>query len=94
MKGKKAAELDDDDGGMHGNDASDALDAVLGGVATDALIDDAVSVTALVEITLQEVGVAFPRFGAEAGSKAVTEADDDGASVVREGGVWRVGSGG
>ncbi len=41
-----AAELDDDDGGVEGEDGVEALDAVLGGVAADALVDDAVVIAA------------------------------------------------
>ncbi len=39
-----AAELDDDDGGLHGDDGGDAFYAVFGGVAADAGVDDAVVV--------------------------------------------------
>ena len=39
-----AAELDDDDGGLQGEDGVEAFDTVLGGVAADALVDDAVVV--------------------------------------------------
>lgn len=76
-----AAELDDDDGGVEGEDAVDAVEAVLGGVAADALVDDVVGEAALVEIFLKEVGVAFAGVGAEAGGEGVAEADEDGAGV-------------
>ena len=41
-----AAELDDDDRGLQGDDAVEALDAILGGVAADALVDDAIVIAA------------------------------------------------
>ncbi len=44
-----AAELDDDDGGVQGEKLGEALEAVLGGVAADALVVDAVADVALVE---------------------------------------------
>ena len=44
-----AAELEDDDLGFLGEDAVDAFDAVFGGVAADACVDDAVVITVGVE---------------------------------------------
>lgn len=35
-----------------------------------------------VEVSLQEVGIAFAEFGAVAGGKAVAETNDDGTRVV------------
>ena len=54
-----ATELYDDDCRLQGDDAVDAFDAILGGVAADALVDDPVFVTLCVEIGLEVVGVAF-----------------------------------
>ncbi len=39
-----AAELDDDDGGVVGYDAGEAVEAVFGGVAGDAVVEDVVGV--------------------------------------------------
>ena len=44
-----AAELDEDDGGVQGENAGETLESVLGGVAADALVVDAVVDVALVE---------------------------------------------
>ena len=82
-----AAELDDDDGGLHGDDGVDALDAVFGGVAADAFVDDAIVITPGVEVGLKVVGIAFAKFGTVAGGEAVAEADDEGLLVVGCG--WR-----
>lgn len=73
-----AAEFDDDDGGMHGEDAGQAVDAVLGGVATDAGVDDAVVVAAGVEVMLERGGVGLAGFEAVTGGDAVSVANDDG----------------
>ncbi len=81
-----AAELDDDEVGMEGEDVGEALDAVFGGVAADAEVDDAVFVALLVEIGLEVVGVALAGVGAEAGGEGVAEADDEGTVVVGVGG--------
>ena len=77
-----ATELDDDDGGMEGENLGQALDAVLGGVAADALIVDAVVDVEAVEGGLQVVGVALSGIDAGAGGQAVAEADEQGAVVV------------
>ena len=77
-----AAELDDDDCRLHGDDAVEAFDAILGGVAADALVDDPVFVALCVEIGLEVVGVAFAGVGAVAGGEAVAEADDQRPLVV------------
>ena len=45
-----AAELDDDDGGLEGEDVIEAFDAVFGGVSADALVDDMVVIAAGVEV--------------------------------------------
>ena len=81
-----AAELDDDDGGVEGRRV-EAIDAVLGGVAADAFVDDAVGVAAGVEVGLEVVGVALAGVGAVAGGEGVAEADDDGAVVVARAGM-------
>ncbi len=73
-----AAEFDDDDGGMHGEDKRQSVDAVLGGVAADAGVDDAVVVSASVEVVLERGGVGLAGFEAMAGGDAVSVANDDG----------------
>lgn len=82
-----SSELDDDDCGLHGDDGVDTPDAVLGGVAADAFVDDAVVITLCIEVGLEIVGVAFAEFGAVAGGETVAEADDEGALVID--GCWR-----
>src|SRR6202022_3862218 len=79
-----AAELDDDDGGVQGEDAGEAHDTVFGGVAADALVENAIVVTAGVEYGLEVVGVALTGVGAVAGGEAVAEAGDDWAGVIRK----------
>lgn len=91
-----AAELDDDESGVEGDDAVDAVEAVLGGVAADALVDDAVGEVVGVEIFLEIVGVALAGVGAVAGGEGVAEADEEGAFVgggLRDGCVVHVGWG-
>ena len=88
-----AAELDDDEGGVEIEDAADAGEAVLGGVAADAFVDDAVVVTGLVQVALEEVGVAFAGLGAVAGGEGVAEADEFGTAVGGERGVGCIGGG-
>ena len=89
-----AAELNDDDRRLHGDDVVDALDAVFGGVAADALIDDAIVIAPGVEVGLEIVGITFAEFGAVACGEAVAETDDDGTLVVDDGGRdWRGGEG-
>lgn len=73
-----AAELYDDDGGMHGEDEGQAVDAVLGGVAADAGVDDAVVVAAGVEVALERGGVGLAGFEPVACGDAVSIADDGG----------------
>lgn len=73
-----AAEFDDDDGGVHGEDAGQAVDTVLAGVAADAGIDDAVMVAAGVEVVLERGGPGLAGFESVAGGDAVSVADDDG----------------
>ena len=80
-----ATELDDDDGGMEGEDVVETIDAVFGGVAADALVDDAVVVAEGVEVGLEIVGVALTGVGSVAGGEAVAEADDEGAVIGRRG---------
>ena len=71
---------------MEGEDGVEALDAVFGGVAADALVDDAVVIAGGVEVGLEVVGIALAGVGAEAGGEGVSEADDEGAVVVDWGG--------
>ena len=93
-----ATELYDHYCRLHGDDAVDALDAIFGGVAADALVGDAIVIAFRVEISLEIVGVAFAGFGAVAGGEAVAEADDQWALVVdrcwRRVWSWKGGSGG
>ena len=83
-----AAELDDDDGGVEGEDGGEAFDAVFGGVAADALVDDAVVEAAGAEVTLEVVGIALAGVGAVAFGEGVAEADDEWTGVG-----WSVGHG-
>ena len=83
-----AAELDEDDGGVEGENAGETLEAVLSGVAADALIVDAVVDVALVEGGLQIVWVALAGAGTSSGGEAVAETDEEGAAV-RGGGFGR-----
>ena len=78
-----AAELNDCNGGVEGEDGGEALNAVLGGGAADAEVDDAVFVALPVEIGLEVVGVALAGVGAIAGGEGVAEADEERAMVVR-----------
>jgi hypothetical protein len=84
-----AAELDDDDAVGVTVDARDdvveALDAVLGGVAADAGVDDVVVEALGVEEELELVGIGLAGVGAVAGGEGVAEAEDEGAGV--DGGV-------
>ncbi len=81
-----AAELyDDDTAGMAGEareDAVDALEAVLGGVAADAGVDDAIHEALVVEQELELVGVGVAGLSAVAGGEGVAEAEDERARVV------------
>ena len=79
------SELDDGDGGMQGEDLGQARDAVLGGVAADALVVDAVADVALVEQGLEVVRVALAGIDAATGGQAIAEADQDGAMVCVRG---------
>ena len=102
-----AAELDDDDFGMAGEDEVDAVEAVLGGVAADAGVDDVVVEALGVEEALEFVGVGLAEVGAEAGGERVAETDDEVLRGVLRGwrgalrgglggrlGRWREGGGG
>ena len=60
-----AAEFYDDDFGMAGEDELDAVEAVLGGVAGDAGVDDVVVVALGVEEMLEVVGVGLAVVGAD-----------------------------
>jgi hypothetical protein len=94
-----ASELEDDELRMAGEDAGDAVEAVLGGVAADAGVDDVVVVAAGVEELLEDVGVGLAGVGAEAGGEGVSEADDEvlrGRRGASRGGLlrrWRGGRG-
>ena len=70
-----AAELDDDDGGLHGDDGGDAFYPVFGGVSADTGVDDAVVVAETVQVLLEELGVALASFGSVACGEAVSEGD-------------------
>lgn len=76
-----ATKFEDDDLRLLSEDAADALEAVLGGVAADAGVDDAVAVSGRVEETLEIGGIAGGGFDAVAGREAVAEAGDDRAGV-------------
>ncbi len=81
-----ATELYDDDAagmaGEAGEEAVEAFEAVLGGVAADAGVDDAIVVALGVEQWLELVGVALAGVGAVAGGEGVAEADEEGSRVV------------
>ena len=70
-----ATELDDDDGGVHGEDERKSIDAVLGGVAADASVDDAVVVAARVEVMLKRGGPGLAGDESVASGDAVSVAD-------------------
>ena len=76
-----AAELEDDEGGVVGEEAREAVDGVLGGVAGDAVVGDAVVVAGGVEEMLEVVGVGEAGVDAEAGGDGVAETDEERASV-------------
>ncbi len=76
-----AAELKHDYRRVQGGDVGDAVDTILGGVAGDAFVDDAVEIAVTVEVFLEEVGVAGAFVGTEAGGERVAEADDERAWV-------------
>ena len=80
-----AAELHDDELGLRAMTRCDAVEAVLGGVAADAGVDDVVVVALGVEVALEVVGIALAGIDAVAGGEAVAEADDDGPAVVPAG---------
>ena len=71
-----AAELYDDELGMAREDEVDAVEAVLGGVAADAGVDDVVVVALGVEEALEVVGIGLAEVGAVAGGERVAEADE------------------
>ena len=78
-----AAEFHDDDLGVAGDYAGDAVEAVLGGVAADAGVDYVVVVAFGVEEALEVVGVGLAEVGAIAGGEGVAETDEEGARVGR-----------
>ena len=77
-----AAELDDDDVRLQGEDVAEAVEAILGGVAADALVDDAVVIAVCGRGPSGGSPGSFRRVGAVAGGEAVAEADDERAIVV------------
>ena len=72
-----ATELYDDDFGVAVDNELDAVEAVLGGVAGDAGVDDVVVVALGVEEALEMVWVGLADVGAEAGGERVAETDDE-----------------
>ncbi len=72
-----AAELYDYDLRVAVDDELDAVEAVLGGVAADAGVEDVVVVAVGVEEALEVVGVGLAEVGAEAGGERVAETDDE-----------------
>jgi hypothetical protein len=82
-----AAEFDKHDGGMQAEDFRQAIDAIFGGVAADAGVDDAVGVAAEIEVRLKIVGVRLAGIDAVSGGDAVAEAIDDGNGTVGNGGT-------
>ena len=74
-----AAEFNDNDAGMAGEDAGDAVEAVFGGVAGDAGVEDMVVEVAGVEEALEFVGIGLAGVGAEACGEGVAEADEERA---------------
>jgi len=64
-----------------GEDASDAVEAVLGGVAADAGVDYAGVVAFGVEVALEVVGVGLAEVGAVARGERVAETEEDGAGI-------------
>ena len=84
-----AAEFDDDDRGVHGEDERESIDAVLGSVAADAGVNDAVVVAAGVEVALERGGPGLAGNEAVASGDAVSVANDDGELLFGgAGGEW------
>ena len=77
-----AAEFDEDDFRVEGQDGVEAGDGVFGSGAAGALIDDFVVEAAGVEVALEGVGVGLVGVEAVAGGDAVAEADEQ---VLAEG---------
>ena len=71
-----AAELNDDDCGMHAQKGRQAGDGVLGGGSAGALIDDLIVIAAMDEDLLQGVRVGLAGIEAVAGGDAVSVADE------------------
>jgi hypothetical protein len=59
-------------------DVGEALDAVLGGVAADPFVVDAIVIVKVIEVGLEVVGIALAGVGAEAGGEGVAETDEEG----------------
>ena len=76
---------------MHVDDTADAREAVFRRISADAFVDDAIFVTGLVQVALEDVGVALPGFCAVAGSERVPEADELGPAIGGNGGIGCVG---
>src|SRR5260370_29976142 len=77
-----AAKGDDDHRRVQRNHFIYAAEAVFGGVAADALVDDAIVISACIELFLEIIRVAPVRIGAVAGCQAVTKSDQNGSRVV------------
>ncbi len=88
-----AAEFDYDNRRLEVENGIEPLNAIFGGVAADALVDDAVVVAASVEIRLKVVGIALAGVCSETGGEAVAEADQDRAVVRFAGRRWSGGLG-
>ncbi len=80
-----AAKLDDNHRRMELKHLIHALNAVLGGISAHALIDDPVSISASIQISLQVVWIAVARIDPMAGCNTVTEANNRGKGTVRSG---------
>lgn len=76
-----ASEFDDDDIGPESKNGVQSPNSILGGVAANALVDDAVMIAARVESGLEVVGIALAGIRSIAGGEAIAEAHQDGAVV-------------
>ena len=72
-----AAEFNDDDVGVHGQDGIQIGNGVFGRGAAGSLIVDLVVVAEVVEIALQHVGKSLPWVETETGGDAVAEANQE-----------------
>ena len=71
-----AAEFDDDDLGMEGDNGAQTAQCVFGGGAAGSLVVDGVVIAGAVEIALKGVGEGLAGFEAIAGGDGVAEADE------------------